>query len=222
MTTLLALSLITVGFQDKPQDISKAELPKAAPCVVCSSNGEGHGDEKPAAGVRFLGRSYFFCNTKEVAEFKKDPEAFMPPVLPRVAPKLTASNLAGGAVSLEDYKGKVVLLDFWATWCAPCIKSMPAVEKLYASRKDKGFVALGVSIDEDQKKVAPFLKKHGFTYPILLDDAKAPTWAAYKVKAIPAIYLIDREGQIVAQWKGEPKMKDVEAAVDAALAKAVK
>jgi peroxiredoxin len=180
---------------------------------------EEHGDEKPAAGVRFLGKSYFFCNTKEVAEFKKDPEAFMPPVLPRVAPKLTASNLSGGAVSLEDYKGKVVLLDFWATWCAPCIKSMPAVEKLYASRKDKGFVALGVSIDEDQKKVAPFLKKHAFTYSILLDDAKAPTWAAYKVKAIPAIYLIDREGQIVAQWKGEPKMKDVEAAVDAALAK---
>jgi peroxiredoxin/YHS domain-containing protein len=219
MTTLLALSLIGFGFQDKPQDIPKAELPKAALCVVCTANGGEEGEEKAAAGVRYLGKSYFFCNTKEVAEFKKDPEAFIPPVLPRPAPKLTASKLEGGAVSLEDYEGKVVLLDFWATWCAPCVKSMPAIEKLYASRKDKGFVAVGVSIDEDQKKVAPFLKKHAFTYPIVLDDAKSPTWAAYKVKAIPAIYLIDREGQIVAQWKGEPKMKELEAAVDAALAK---
>ncbi len=220
MNTVLALaSFLTVGFQDKPQDIPKGELPKAALCVVCTSAGEGHGEEKPAAGVRYLGKTYYFCNSKEVGEFKKDPESFLPPVLPRPAPKIVATTLGGGGVSLEDYKGKVVLLDFWATWCAPCIKSMPAIEKLYASRKDKGFVALGMSIDEDQKKVAPFIKKHALTYPILLDDLKSPTWATYKVKAIPAIYLINREGQIVAEWRGEPKMKDLEAAIDAALAK---
>jgi peroxiredoxin len=218
MITLLT-SLLLFASQDKPVDIPKTELPKSATCAVCSSNGESHGEERPAAGLRFLGKSYFFCNAKELTEFKKDPEAFMPPVLPREAPELTASLQNGSAVSLKDNKGKVVLLDFWATWCAPCVKSMPAVEKLYASRKEQGFVALGLSIDEDLKKVGPFLEKKKFTYPILVDDLKTPTWAAYKVKAIPAIFLIDREGQIIAQWKGEPKMAEIEKAIEAALAK---
>ncbi len=214
MTILIALALLA---QDKPVDISKAELPKMAHCVVCVGHGETE-EEKPAAGVRYKDKNYFFCNAKEVAEFKKDPESFIPPILPRPAPKLTATTLDGAPVTFADYKGKVVLVDFWATWCAPCIKAMPALEKLYAARKDKDFVSLGVSIDEDPKKVAPFLKKQKLTYPILLDDQKTPTWAGFSVKAIPAIFLIDRQGQIVAQWKGEPKMKEIEAAVDKALA----
>ena len=215
MTTFLALSL---AFQASPQDIPKGELPKSATCVVCSSNGEGHGEERAAAGVVYEGKRYFFCNAKEVGDFKKDPEAFLPPVLPRPAPEVKASDLAGKPVTLESYKGKVVLLDFWATWCAPCVKSMPALEKLYSRAKDRDLMVVGLSIDEDPKKVPPFLKKRGVTYPILLDDPKVPTWAAYRVRAVPAMFLIGRNGQIVAQWRGEAKMKDVETAVERALA----
>jgi peroxiredoxin/YHS domain-containing protein len=212
---LTTLALIAIA-QETPVEIPKAELPKKARCVICAQSGETS-EESAAAGVRYRGKSYFFCNKAEVAMFKKDPESYLPPVLPRPAPELNARLMGGDKVGLADYRGKVVLIDFWATWCKPCVKSMPSVDKLYASRKDKGFVALGISIDEDTSKVAPFLKKKPVSYPILLDSAKDATWAAYKVKAIPALFLVDRNGQVVAQWTGEPKMSDIEAAVDAAL-----
>ena len=78
--------------QDTPEDIAKKDLPKKATCVVCASNGEGHGEEKPAAGVRYKGKSYFFCNAREAVTFKQDPEAFMPPVLPRPRTTLPAER----------------------------------------------------------------------------------------------------------------------------------
>lgn len=204
--------------QDKPQDIPKANLPKAAPCVVCTSGGAGHGDEKPAAGVAYKGKSYFFCNAKEVPEFKADPEAFMPPVLPRNAPELKAVDTDGKPVTLADYRGRVVLVDFWATWCAPCVKAMPGLDKLAAKRKDQGFSVLGISIDEEPKKVAPFLAKRPVGYRIALDDPKSPTWSAYKVRAVPAMFLIGKNGQILSQWKGEVSLKTIEAEVEKALA----
>ncbi len=154
--TLITATIALVGAQNTPQDIPKKELPKAAVCVVCSTGGEGHGEEKAAAGVRYKGKAYYFCNAKEVAEFRKDPDAFVPAVLPRAASSLKATTLGGQSVSLEDYKGKVVLLDFWATWCAPCVKEMPALDKLYKKHAARGLTVLGVSIDEDPKKAVAF------------------------------------------------------------------
>ena len=204
--------------QESAIDIPKAELPKKAVCAVCVANGKPEEDEKPAAGVKYKGVSYYFCDAKEVADFKKDPEPFLPPVLPRPAPAWTFTDLDGKAVSLTDQKGKVVLLDFWATWCAPCIKAMPELDKLTSARKDQGLVTFGVSIDEDPKKVPPFLKKKPVGYPIVLDDAKSPTWADYKVRVVPALFLIDQKGQIVAQWRGAADMKAVAKEVDKLLA----
>src|SRR5947209_10385019 len=110
---LLVTSIGAYAEQDSPVEIPKQELPKSAHCVVCESSGSAHGEEKPAAGGRYKGKEYYFCNTGEVATFKKDPEAFMPPVLPRSAPALDVKNLDGSAASLADFKGKVLLADFW-------------------------------------------------------------------------------------------------------------
>src|SRR2546422_5093654 len=87
-----------VSIQDKPQEIAKKDLPKQAVCDVCASKGIHMGLEKPAAGIMYKGRAYFLCNSKEVAEFMKDPEAFVPPVLPRPAPTVSFKNLSGESI----------------------------------------------------------------------------------------------------------------------------
>ena len=96
---------------------------------------------------------------------------------------------------------------------------MPEVDKIFTKYRDRGFVALGISIDEDTKKVAPFLKKKPVGYPIHLDNLSTPSWAAFKVRAIPALFLIDRKGNIVAQWRGEVKPALVDAAIAEQLSK---
>jgi peroxiredoxin len=174
--------------------------------------GSAHGEEKPVAGVRYKGKSFYFCSVKEVATFKKDPESFLPPVLPRPSPAFSLKNLAGETVKLSDLKGKIVLVDYWATWCAPCVATMPEMQKLHEKYAAKGLTVLGVSIDEEgEKKVKPFIAKRKFSYPILLDDQNI--WKGYNIKAIPALFLVDRDGQIVKQWTGKPDKKEVEEAV---------
>src|SRR5262249_44368834 len=93
LTNFLAAITISMLGQDSPVDIPKKDLPKLAHCVVCEASGSAHGEERPAAGVRYKGKGFYFCSVKEVAVFKKDPEAFMPPVLPRPAPTFELKNL---------------------------------------------------------------------------------------------------------------------------------
>ena len=97
-----------------------------------------------------------------------------------------------------------MLLDFWATWCAPCRKSMPDLQALHKKYAERGFAVIGVSIDEggagQGEEVRHVQKK--ITYPIAVDSEKTPAWEAFKVKAVPAAFLLDRDGRIVAQWNG--------------------
>jgi peroxiredoxin/YHS domain-containing protein len=222
LTVLLTVAALLAGArafaQDTPTDIPKSELPKKAVCAICSLSGEEHGEEGAAAGVRYKGKAYYFCNKGEVATFKKDPEAYVPPVLPRSAPALSVKTLEGAKTGLADYKGKVVLVDFWATWCKPCVAVMPDLQKLHDKYAGKGFSMVGVSIDEDgAKTVKPWLAKRKFSYPILLDEAKV--WQMWKVHSIPAMFLIDKDGQIVRQWTGRADKKEVEKAIADQLAK---
>src|SRR5207249_4884756 len=129
-------------------DIPKTGLPKKALCIVCSAGGSSHGEEKPAAGVRYKGNAYYFCSAGEIAKFRADPEAFMPPVLPRPALPLELKSLDGAKASLTDYKGKVVLVDFWGTWCGPCVKTVPELQKLHAKYSIKGFTVLGAAVGD--------------------------------------------------------------------------
>ena len=201
--------------QDKPAALT-GKLPAKAECVVCSANGEAHGAEKPAAGMTYKGKTYYFCNKKEVAGFAKDPEAFLPPVLPRPAPALSLQSVRGSTTTLADLKGKVVLLDFWATWCAPCVKAMPDLQKMHDKYAGKNFAVVGISIDEDgMKSVSPFLAKRKFTYPMLLDQND--TWQKYGVRAVPTLFLLDRNGNIVQQFTGTVDKSKLEKAVAATL-----
>ena len=182
-----------------------AAAEKTALCPVCRVT-KGEAEEEAVKTVRtYAGVEYGFCSEKCAKEFMADPAAYVPPEFPRDAPDFTLTGLDGRQFSSESAKGGVVLLDFWATWCVPCRKSMPALQALHTKYGARGLTVLGVSIDENaEPKVRKFVASKKLTYPIAIDSAKEPAWRAFRVKAVPAAFLLDREGRIVAQWTGAP------------------
>jgi len=118
------------------------------------------------------------------------------------APNFTLSGLDGEVVNLTDYKGKVVFLNIWATWCPPCREEMPSMQKLYNELKGEDFEILAVSIDTlGAKAVAPFMNKFNLTFPALL-DTKGSIQGIYGTTGIPESYIIDREGIVVEKVIG--------------------
>ncbi len=183
----------------------KQQVPDKALCVVCALKGETE-PEKVKAHKEHDGKTYYFCSKNCKEEFDADPVAYLPPQLPRPAPGFVVETLDGSSASLKDFENKIVLLDFWATWCKPCLENMPCLQQLYNSYSDKGFVVLGISIDEGEdrvKKIKKFIDKAGISYPIFSDAKHTPAWHIFKVKAIPALFLIDGNKQVVAQWTGK-------------------
>jgi peroxiredoxin len=118
------------------------------------------------------------------------------------APDFTFPRLDGKMVSLSDYKGKVVLVNIWATWCPPCVDEMPSMEKLYRKFKGQNFEILAVSIDEPGlKAVAPFMKKSNLTFPALIDSEGAVK-AVYGITGIPESFIIDQQGILLKKIVG--------------------
>ena len=109
----------------------------------------------------------------------------------------TLAELGGKTWTLKEQRGKVVLLNFWATWCPPCRKEMPDLETLYRQFKDRGLVILAVS-DEDAGKVRPFIAEQKVTYPILLDPGRKVN-ELFQIEGIPKTFVYDRNGKLVAQ-----------------------
>ena len=118
------------------------------------------------------------------------------------APDITLPDIQGNQVSLSDLKGKVVLLNFWATWCPPCKEEMPSMEQLYRRFKDQGLVILAVNIEQEGQQAVPaFLQKTPYTFPILL-DTEAVAQNTYKVFKFPETFIIDRNGNVVEKVIG--------------------
>lgn len=136
---------------------------------------------------------------------------------PRLAADFALPDLAGKTVRLSDFKGRVVLVDFWATWCIPCLEELPDLKALYAKHKERGFVIVGISIDDMGKEVVgPFVKENQVPYPILLTDLDPVE--GFPVRGLPTAYLIDRRGFVVKKYFGfkfpEELNKDVSALLD--------
>lgn len=118
------------------------------------------------------------------------------------APAFTLSTLDGRTLSLDDLKGKVVLVEFWATWCPPCRESIPELEALYRDFFGKDFEIVGISLDDPDSKedVKRFVKEYGMTYPVAIDDGKVSK--AYGVISIPTLFILDRDHKIVKHYFG--------------------
>jgi peroxiredoxin len=118
-----------------------------------------------------------------------------------IPPSFALPNLSGNQVTLSDYKGKVVVLDLWATWCPPCRVEIPFLVELYEEHKDAGLVVVGIGLDDGGANVLrPFAEQNGITYPILVGNRDVAQ--AYKLKGIPTTFILDREGRIAAKHVG--------------------
>ena len=124
------------------------------------------------------------------------------PGLPEAAPSqgaevpdFTLETVDGETVSLSDYRGQPVVLNFWATWCTPCREEMPLLQETYEAHQDAGLVMLGVNVLESPEAVAGFLKEVGVDFPVLLDTDSAAV-NRYLVNSLPMTFFIDREGRL--------------------------
>ena len=151
--------------------------------------------ETPASGFE---RAFSDAGLRLLRE-KVSPRDFSLPMAASAA--AAADPQLGDIKSLSSFVGKVVFLNFWATWCGPCVSEMPSMEVLYQRFKDQGLEILAVNCMEEQEDVLDFMANNGLTFPALLDeDGKVS--GAYGIQAIPTTFLIDRDGKIILRLVG--------------------
>ena len=133
-----------------------------------------------------------------------------------LAPGFSLRNLKGNRESLEKYRGQVVVLNFWATWCAPCRVEMPSFENLYRRYRSEGMAVLAITIDKNaDAKIKSFVEEYGLSFPVLL-DTKGEVERLYPSMTIPFTYVIDRDGRVVARvdgaknWESEETFEAIE------------
>jgi peroxiredoxin len=111
------------------------------------------------------------------------------------AQDFTVTDLEGNEITLSGYRGNVVLLDFWATWCLPCIAEVPNVKRVYSTYKDDGFIVIGISLDDNRAALEAFVRREGIEWPQVFEQGQAAKVSAlYRVNMIPTMFLVDREG----------------------------
>jgi peroxiredoxin len=115
---------------------------------------------------------------------------------------LSFKDINGKPFALSDYKGKVVLLDFWATWCPPCRKEIPGFIELYNSYRSRGFVVIGVSMDDSRSDIKRFARRFKMNYPILIGAGRDDLEPAFGPLPLPTAFVIGRDGSICAKHDG--------------------
>ncbi|TPW12820.1 MAG: thiol-disulfide isomerase-like protein [Halothiobacillaceae bacterium] len=112
-----------------------------------------------------------------------------------LAPDFTLKSNSGANLKLSEYRGEVVMINFWASWCGPCRQEMPLLDKLYQQYKELGFVLLGVNVEEDSSKAKELLQDVTVSFPILFDEKNSVS-TQYKLVAMPSTVLVDRDGNM--------------------------
>lgn len=120
---------------------------------------------------------------------------------PVIAPDFTLNDIKGNQVALKDFKGRIVFLNFWPTWCPPCRLEMPSMERLYQELKDRDLVMLALDMQESEKLVKAFISEFNLSFPSLL-DREGDISFLYGVRGLPTTYIIDREGKIIGKAVG--------------------
>ncbi len=154
------------------------------------------------AGSLFIWATRMGTPRSAAAPIEVPPKAALPAPQPgHPAPPFRLQTLDGSTVSLADLTGRVVLINVWASWCAPCRSEMPAIEAAYVTYREQGFTVVAVNLREDRETVAAFLRTHKLTFPALL-DADGTVSTAYRSHALPSSFFVDRQGVIRAVYRG--------------------
>ncbi len=183
------------------------EAPEKATAILTQVKTDYPGTTASKKAADFIGM------IEKQAEANKIQSALKPGV---PFPDFTETDLDGKPISIAAYKGKVVLVDFWATWCGPCVAELPTVLKAYEKYHDKGFEIIGISLDSDKEKLTSFIKQKNMPWQQFFDGKGWQNKLAgqYGINSIPATYLLDKDGKIIAKGlRGE--------ALDTAVAKAL-
>ena len=168
------------------------------PMLTASRQGE---DASPASAAGSVSARTATCDAEDVKPAKLD---------------FVLEDMNGERVKIADFKGKVILLNFWATWCGPCEQEIPGFVEMYDQYKDKGFVILGVSIDDPPEALRAFAKSHHMQYPVLqmqsdIEDAYGPIFG------VPMSFFIARDGSICKRHLGPASREQVEREIKALL-----
>lgn len=137
------------------------------------------------------------------------------PYVKQQAPGFTLTTLEGTQTSLEESRGKVVLLNFWASWCIPCKEEMPLIQAAYEKYRDQGLIVLGINMTnlDERSEIERFLEETGVTFPILLDESGSVS-TDYRIISIPTSFFVDRTGIIRHFQLGAMSTRQLEAYLD--------
>lgn len=131
-------------------------------------------------------------------------------------PDFVRAGLDGTEVQLSRHRGKLVVLNFWASWCPPCREEMPVFSSWQQKLGEKGLQVIGVSMDDDPSEVTRFLERYPVSYPIVMGDARFAEQFG-RVLGLPLTYLVDPQGRVVARYQGEADLAKMEAKIKAML-----
>lgn len=129
------------------------------------------------------------------------------------APALTLTDVQGVSRSLADYRGQVVLVNLWATWCEPCKDEMPALQSFYDEYQDRGFTVIAINDGESQADVLQFLEEYELTFPVWLDPTFMATDQVFKTIGLPTSFVIDRNGIVRLYWVGGIDRRTLESTI---------
>jgi thiol-disulfide isomerase/thioredoxin len=150
-------------------------------------------------GLLLIAASAFFI-LRDVAS--SSDSSTVPAPVNYAAPELTLTDLQGISRTLVDYRGRVVLVNLWATWCPPCKEEMPTLQAYYEKHVDEGFVIIAINDGDLAPDVVQFVQDYRLTFPVWLDPTYLATEQAFKTLNLPSSFVIDRQGTIRLRWVG--------------------